>query len=132
MKIKKNHYVALAEFRNGLRKFLAFSESEAKKEGLTPQQHQMMLVIMGQRGRNWASIKTISEALILEHHSVVQLIDRTIEKGLVQKTRSSEDRRVAKIEVTSAGLEILERLSEKHIAELAYLADFIKLPSLDL
>ena len=130
MGIKKSQYVALAEFRCGLRKFLMRSEILAKEEGLTPQQHQLLLVIQGQRNRDWASIRTISEALLLEHHSVVQLVDRSIEKGIVTKKRSPNDRRVAQIEVTELGLEKLERLATSHIKELKLLSGNIDLNAL--
>jgi hypothetical protein len=52
----------LAEFRYRLRGFLKFSEHEAAKIGLNPQQHQALLAIKG------------TERLGIRHNSAVQLI----------------------------------------------------------
>ncbi|WP_246877250.1 hypothetical protein [Pantoea ananatis] len=38
-------YILLANFRMKLRRFIAFSESQARNVGLTPQQHQALLTI---------------------------------------------------------------------------------------
>ena len=38
-------YLALASFRRSIREFLSFSESAARENGLTPQQHQAILAI---------------------------------------------------------------------------------------
>ncbi|PXV99057.1 hypothetical protein C7422_107210 [Pantoea ananatis] len=38
-------YILLANFRTELRRFIAFSESQARNVGLTLQQHQALLTI---------------------------------------------------------------------------------------
>ena len=45
--ISDHDYEALAAFRYALRRFVAFSETEAKAAGLTPRQHQALLAIKG-------------------------------------------------------------------------------------
>ena len=44
-KLSDADYTRLADFRYALRCFLEFSEIAVAKEGLTPQQHQALLVI---------------------------------------------------------------------------------------
>ena len=41
--ISKVEYETIAEFRYAIRRFLHFSETAAKKVGMTPQQHQALL-----------------------------------------------------------------------------------------
>jgi hypothetical protein len=53
-RLTKADYELLAAFRYALRKFLGFSENAAIKNGLSPQQYQVLLAIEGFPGRNWS------------------------------------------------------------------------------
>mgnify|MGYP001049882481 FL=1 len=55
-------YTALAEFRYLIRSFLEFSENAARRAGLTPRQHQAILVIKGYRGGEPISVGEIGRA----------------------------------------------------------------------
>lgn len=114
----KETYEHLAEFRYQLRRFLHFSETEARKYGITPQQHQLMLSIMGFPGREYATPRELSERLQITHHACVGLIDRTEKLGLVSRKQNPEDGRSVFISVTEKGLEILEKLSATHLEEI--------------
>ena len=67
-------YRTLAEFRHALRVFLRFSEDAARQEGLTPNQHQLLLAIRGFPGDGPPTIGDVAEHLQLQHHSVVELV----------------------------------------------------------
>src|SRR3954468_24979577 len=54
--IQKSEYVALADFRYTLRQFMHFSEEAAEKAGVTPQQHQALLAIIGFPNREQITI----------------------------------------------------------------------------
>ena len=108
---------SLAEFRYQLRRFLAFSEEQARAVGLNPQQHQLLLVIRAAAPGS-PTIGDLAERLILRHHSVVGLIDRLEQRELVRRSRSPEDRRQARVRITPAGERILHRLALAHRAEL--------------
>lgn len=114
----KEVYEQLAEFRYQLRKFLHFSETEARKCGITPQQHQLMLSIMGFPGRDFATPRELSERLQITHHACVGLIDPSEKLGLVIRKQNPEDGRSVLIFVTDKGLEILELLSAIHLEEI--------------
>lgn len=116
--LSKNVYEDLAEFRYQLRKFLHFSDSEARKCGITPQQHQLLLSIMGFPGKDHATPSELAEKLQITHHACVGLIDRSEKAGLVSRKQNPEDGRSVLITVTDKGLEILERLSTIHLAEI--------------
>lgn len=108
---------ALAEFRHQIRRFLHFSEEAAKSAGIEPQQHQLMLAVKALEPES-ASIGFLAERLLLRHHSVVGLVDRLEQAGLVKRVRSVEDRRSAQVLLTAKGTRILKQLSLYHRREL--------------
>lgn len=111
-------YQALAEFRHALRIFLRFSEEAARREGLTPNQHQLLLAIRGFPEVHSPTITDLAELLQLQHHSVVELVDRAVDAHLVKRTVDREDRRRHRLTLTPKGSRILARLSESHRDEL--------------
>jgi DNA-binding MarR family transcriptional regulator len=125
-KLDKSDYVALAELRKSIRKFLRFAEEGARDEGITPQQHQVLLAIMGQPQRDWASISEIADFLQLRHHTVVGLIDRCEGIGLVRRNQSSQDRRKVEVSLTTRGLSILSRLAQRNMKELFSLRENLR------
>ncbi|HEV2135484.1 MAG TPA: MarR family transcriptional regulator [Terracidiphilus sp.] len=113
----KEMFEELAHFRHKLRKFLRFSEDAARECGITPQQHQLMLGIAGFTGSGKASISEIADFLQERHNSVVGLVDRAEQSGLVQRAEHAEDRRVVVVSLTQRGEEILRTLSLLHHEE---------------
>ncbi|MCQ6281035.1 MarR family winged helix-turn-helix transcriptional regulator [Bacillus sp. EB600] len=118
MTLSKDAYIFLSEFRYQLRKFLSFSESAARELGITPQQHQLLLAIMGFPQRDFATPRELSERLQITHHACVGLIDRCEQLSFVSRRRNPEDGRSVLVEVTQEGKEILEKLSETHLEEI--------------
>lgn len=119
MKAKnKEIFQELAHFRHKLRKFLRFSEDAARACGITPQQHQLMLGVAGFKGSGRATISEIAEFLQEKHNSVVGLVDRAEQSGLVQRTEDAEDRRVVVVSLTMRGEEILRTISLLHHDEV--------------
>lgn len=110
-------YVALADFRFSLRQFQAFSESRAAECGLTPQQHQALLVIRA-AAPELATIGHVAERLILKPHSATGLIDRLVALDLVERRPSSSDKRQALLALTDLAHGKLDRLSATHREEI--------------
>ena len=116
--IGKDEYETLADFRYALRQFMHFSEAAAEQAGLTPQQHQALLTIMGFPGREQISIGELAERLQIRHHSAVGLVDRLVTQGLVTRQHGTSDRRQVYIALSEHGLALLETLSAAHREEL--------------
>jgi DNA-binding MarR family transcriptional regulator len=112
----------LAGFRYRLRRFLRFSEEAARRHGLTPQQHQLMLGVAGFTGRGTATISELAEFLQEKNHSVVGLVERAADAGLVVRANSATDRRQVVVSLTARGNAILGRLSKLHAEELERIA----------
>jgi DNA-binding MarR family transcriptional regulator len=116
--LSNDEYRALAEFRFQLRRFLYFSEQAARAAGLEPQQHQLLLALRGFPTGPPVTIGDLAERLLLQHHSTVELVDRSVRQGLVERQRDETDRRRVFIRLTAAGEAILRELSLPHRAEL--------------
>jgi len=116
--LSKANYEALAEFRWELRKFLAFSEAAATGAGVTPQQHQLMLSVKGAHGRESLSIGEIADRLLLRHHTVVELVDRLSDLGLVERNPDPTDGRKIQVSLTKSGNATIDKLSSIHVEEL--------------
>lgn len=116
--VSKAEYEALAAFRYALRRFLHFSEEAAKAVGLTPQQHQALLAIKGQPGREQLLIGELAEWLQIRSHSAGELVDRLEAQGYVYRVPGTDDRRQTYVALTAAGEAILNRLAASHREEL--------------
>lgn len=116
--IQDKDYRALAEFRYQIRRFLRFSEQAARDAGLEPQQHQLLLAIKGLPEDTRATIGEMAERLQVQHHSTVELVDRMVKRGYVQRKRGPEDRREVLLQLTAKGERTLRELSAHHQEEL--------------
>ncbi len=117
MALDHSQYEGLAAFRYTLRKFLAFSEAVTQAMGVTPQQYQALLVIKTQP-RGEVMIRVLAEQLLLQHNGAVQLIDRLVDAGLVERKHSRVDARSVLVRMTAKGSKLLEHLAVNHINEL--------------
>lgn len=124
--LKRTEYEALAAFRHSLRRFLAFSENNARNVGLTPQQHQALLSIKaGYEGRQSINVGELAAHLLIEKHSAAELVDRLEDASLVKRGKSKTDRRVVMLTVTPKGEKLLGALSQDNLRELRMAAPII-------
>jgi DNA-binding MarR family transcriptional regulator len=112
----------LAEFRYELRRFLLFSECAALEEGLQPQQHQLLLQVAGAPENTAVTISYAADRLGLKHNSSVELVDRSVREGLLERMSDMDDKRRAILRVTRKGRLALGRLAGDHAKELNELA----------
>ncbi len=111
-------FQALAEFRYQIRRYVSFSQNTARSIGIDPQQHQLMLAVRGLPGAMKPTIRTLAERLQIRHHSTVELIDRSVERGLVERRRDGIDRRQVTIHLTAKGEKILNEVAQRNKNEL--------------
>jgi len=109
----------LLAFRDGLRRFLRWSEEQARGVGLTGPQHQLLLAVRGHG--HPPSIGEVAEHLLLRHHSAVELVDRAERAGLVARHPDPDDQRVVRLRLTAEGEARLVALTEAHLEELSRL-----------
>jgi DNA-binding MarR family transcriptional regulator len=122
--MSKDDYVQLANFRFALRRFLVFSQSNARSHGLTPQQHQALLSIRGFPDRDMITIGELADHLCLKHHSAVELVNRLSALGLVYREVSPDDRRSVLVGLTKSAEKALASLSVNNLEEIRRLRPF--------
>lgn len=116
--ISSAEYRGLAELRFLIRSFLAFSEASARDAGVEPQQHQLLLVLKGLMPPYRPIIRTVAERLLIHHNSAVELVRRSVERGLIARVTGEQDRREVSLRITARGERILRQLTLTHRREL--------------
>jgi DNA-binding MarR family transcriptional regulator len=117
----KTEYEMLAEFRYALQHYLRFSKNAVETAGITLQQHQALLFIIGYPSQKQITIGELAERLQIKHHSAVGLVNRLEEQGLVVRKHNEGDRRQVLIGLTQKGVAVLESLAGLHRQELRHL-----------
>jgi DNA-binding MarR family transcriptional regulator len=116
--IHLSDYQALSGFRYQMRRYLRTSEEAARAAGIEPQQHQLMLAVKGISDGEEPRISYLAERLQIQHHSAVELVDRTVKNGLIHRARAESDRREVHVQLTPRGDRLLADLTEHMREEL--------------
>jgi len=111
-------YETLARFRYELRKFLAFSESEANRAGLTAQQYQALMAIRGFSSQEPLSIGDLAGYMLIRHHTAVELVDRMVKLEIIRRDIDPADGRRVILQLSGHGERLLRRLYRIHVQEL--------------
>jgi DNA-binding MarR family transcriptional regulator len=111
-------YETIARFRHELRGFLAFSEIEANRSGLTAQQYQALMAIRGFSIREPVSISDLARYMLVRHHTAVELVDRMVKLKIVSRSIDPSDGRRVLLKLTKDGERRLRRLYQIHVHEL--------------
>ena len=122
MALSQADFEHLLELRTGLRRFLRWSEHQAKAAGLTAAKHQLLLAVKGHHDPAGPTIGEIADYLVLRHHSAVGLVDRAEKDGLVRRASDPTSRSVVRVTLTPEGGAKLDGLAESHLEEIAHLA----------
>ena len=129
--LSKKEFESLSEFRFQIRRFERFSETVIAEFGITPLQYLLMLHIKGYPDRDYASVGELAERLQSSPHGVVALISRCEALGLVQRKKSTLDKRQVDIHLLKEGEMILTKLAALHRSELRSLHQTFPVPSIN-
>jgi len=108
----------LAEFRFQLRKFLHFSSLAADAAGIRAQQYQLLQCVWGMPEELDPTIANVAARMLLKHNSAVELVDRTLEQGLLRRCPDPTDHRRILLRMTPMGEKLLGSLAAHHLREL--------------
>jgi len=122
MTLEQSDFEHLLELRTGLRRFLCWSEEQAKAAGLTGAKHQLLLAVRGHPDPAGPTIGDLADHLVLRHHSAVGLVDRAVKDGLVQRNPDPASKSVVRVTLTPAGTAKLDALTEAHLEEISHLS----------
>jgi DNA-binding MarR family transcriptional regulator len=111
-------YWTLAQLRYHIRRFLRAREIAARAAGIEPQHYLVLLQLKGLTGKRAATIGTLAERLQVRHHSMVELVDRLVSRGMVRRRQDTRDRREIVVELRPAGEAVLKKLALQSLREL--------------
>jgi DNA-binding MarR family transcriptional regulator len=109
--VPENRYRAAAQFRAELRRFLRRSEDMARRHGITPRQHLLLLQIAGAESGT-STVSDLVELLALTQSAVTELVQRAEGAGLVTRAQSESDGRVVNLSLTPLGAEKLAAMHD--------------------
>ncbi len=82
-----------------------------KGYGLSEPQYNALRILRGHGARGVPS-QTIGEQLVAQVPDITRLVDRLVEHGWAQRSRTQEDRRVVMVRATKQGLDLLGKIDK--------------------
>ena len=88
----------------------AFEDELFARHGLTAQQYNALRLL---RGATPARLPTLALAarLVSRAPDITRLVDKLVQRGLVDRERPADNRRVVNVGITSGGIELLDQLA---------------------
>lgn len=115
--------VATALVRSSFLVNAVYAES-SREYGLTPQQGQLLCVLMPQP----YGMSELGSVLGLAKSSLTGLVDRSAQRGLVRREPDPEDARAVRVALTSEGARLAERFYAETARRVERLADGLDAP----
>jgi DNA-binding MarR family transcriptional regulator len=116
--VHESDFRDLSDFRYALRLFLRFSEEQARAAGITPQQHLLLLAVRGHGAYPEVTIADVAERLQVRHHSASRLVERGVQRGLLERRVDPVDRRKVRVALTTEGERLLTEITRANKREL--------------
>lgn len=79
--------------------------------GISIQQYNILRILRGAKGEK-VNMHTVKARMIDRAPNATRLSDKLLAKGLVERERCEEDRRVVYIRITPKGMDLLEKLDQ--------------------
>ncbi len=80
-----------------------------KAHGLSTPQYNVLRILRGARGQD-LSCHEVGERLLKRVPDVTRLLDRLEQRGLIERWRCKDDRRVVRTRITPAGLDLVDSI----------------------
>ncbi len=75
---------------------------------LSMPQFNILRILRGAKGD--INVNTVKERMVEKSPNTTRLMDKLIDKGLIERTRCTEDRRVVYVRITHQGLDLLSEI----------------------
>ncbi len=80
------------------------------KYDLSMAQFNILRILRG--ANDFLSVNTVKERMVEKSPNTTRLMDKLIEKELIERVRCEEDRRVVYVKIAEKGLELLQRIDD--------------------
>ncbi len=103
----------------------AFEDELFAQHGLTPQQYNALRIL---RGEHPEKVRTLDlgSRLVSRAPDITRMLDKLQERGWIDRDRPADNRRIVRVGITPAGIELLEGLREPirqcHSRQLGHLS----------
>ena len=91
-------------------RFRALEDELFGQHGLTAQQYNALRILRAARPQRVPTL-TLAARLVSRAPDITRLLDKLVERGLVDRERPAENRRTVLVGITDAGVELLEALA---------------------
>lgn len=109
-KFKDDHHKAIVNIRYTSNWLGNFYNNQLAEFGITLPQFNILRILRGAKQK--LSIKVVKERMLEKSPNTTRLIDKLIDKELVNRTRCNLDRRVVYIEISDKGHVLLSKVDE--------------------
>lgn len=110
-KFKNNSHKVLVNIRY-TSNFLSQRQNIFMKEfDLTMPQFNILRILRG--AKEALAVNIVKERMVEKSPNTTRLMDKLIDKGLIDRTRCADDRRVVFVEISEKGLEVLSHIDKK-------------------
>ena len=86
-------------------------QEEAVREGLTFNETSLLFFV---NANGKANVTTLAKYLDVSKSSVVEMIDKLVRNGFLERTKDVKDRRVTYVTITDRGRAVLKTVREKY------------------
>jgi DNA-binding MarR family transcriptional regulator len=93
-----------------------------KSFGITGQQFNVLRILKGQHP-NSISAKEIKSRMLDKNSDISRLLDRLSAKKLIVKKSCPKDKRASDVNITEAGLELLDKMQQQEVDRFLNLSD---------
>jgi DNA-binding MarR family transcriptional regulator len=102
----------------------AFEDALFARHDLTPQQYNALRLLRGTHPGKLPTL-TLASRLVSRAPDITRLLDKLDERGLIERLRPADNRRVVEVGITGAGLALLHELHAEiqacHVRQLGHL-----------
>lgn len=104
-KFKSSHQKAIVNIRYTSNWMANKQNSFMSKFDLTMPQFNILRILRG--ANDFVSVTTVKERMVEKSPNTTRLMDKLVDKQLIERVRCEEDRRVVYVKIAAKGLEVL-------------------------
>lgn len=110
-KIDNPHLKAAVNIRYTSNWMSTIQNKFMSKYDLTMPQFNILRILRG--AKESITVNTVKQRMVEKSPNTTRLMDKLIDKGLIERERCSDDRRVVYVKISEEGLKLLKKIDEK-------------------